>query len=83
MIAAGVAGAIAGLIVRRAMGDEGALIDALVALLGAGLVAFATRVHMSAALERQPASAVPIEIEKEHVAAVTGVASDLSIGGDA
>lgn len=81
-MAAGVAGAIAGLSMRHVMSDDNALIDALAALLGAGLVAFATRARMSAALERQPASAVLIEIEKERVATVTGVASDRSIGGD-
>ncbi len=82
VIAAGVAGAIAGLIVRRAMSDDNALIDALAALLGAGLVAFATRVRMSATLERESASAVLIEIVKERVATVAPVVSHRSVGGD-
>jgi uncharacterized membrane protein YeaQ/YmgE (transglycosylase-associated protein family) len=48
----GIIGAIAGLIVGRAIGNDGALLDVLAAFLGAALVAFATRVRTSAALGR-------------------------------
>jgi len=52
VIVAGIIGAIAAVIARRAMGVDGALVDALTAFFGAGLLAFATRAHTSAALAR-------------------------------
>jgi hypothetical protein len=52
VVAAGVAGAIAGLVVRRGFGDEGLLIGSLTALVGALLFAFGTRVRLSAAIAR-------------------------------
>lgn len=82
VIIAGGAGAIAGLIARQTMGDEGALIGALTTLIGALLVASVTRVRMSATLERESSSAVRSEIGKQPVAAVARVVSDRSVGGD-
>ena len=52
VIVAGIVGAIAAVTVRRAMGVDGALVDALSAFFGAGLLAFATRARTSATLER-------------------------------
>jgi hypothetical protein len=55
VVSFGVAGALAGLIVRGAIGGEGLMIEALTALLGALLLAFAARVRISAAAARAAA----------------------------
>ena len=52
VVAAGVVGAIAGLVARRAFGDAGLLIGSLTALFGALLLAFGTRVRRSTGIAR-------------------------------
>ena len=52
VVFSGVVGAIAGIIARAAIGGEGLMIEVLTALLGALLLAFATRVRISAAAAR-------------------------------
>ena len=52
VIIAGLAGAIGGLLIRRASGGDDALIDAFAALFGAGVLAFVLRARISAAIGR-------------------------------
>ena len=52
VIVAGLLGAAVGLIIRRAIGEDGVLVGALTALLGAVLLAFVVRVRLSVAIAR-------------------------------
>ena len=52
VIVAGIAGAIVGLVARRASGGDGVLIEALTALVGALALAFVMRVRVSAVIAR-------------------------------
>jgi uncharacterized membrane protein YeaQ/YmgE (transglycosylase-associated protein family) len=52
VIVAGLVGAAVGLIVRRAIGEDGVLVGTLTALLGAVLLAFVVRVRLSVAIAR-------------------------------
>ena len=52
VMAAGFAGAVAGVVLWRAFGSADVLMDGLMALLGAALLAFAVRVRTSAAIAR-------------------------------
>ena len=52
VVAAGIAGALAAMVIRRAISDEGLLVEALAALAGALLIAFGTRARISAAISR-------------------------------
>ena len=52
VVAAGIAGALAAVMIRRAISDEGMLVEALAALAGALLIAFATRARLSGVISR-------------------------------
>lgn len=52
VLVAGIVGAIAGVAMRRSVGNEGLLVEALTALLGALLLALAARVRISATIAR-------------------------------
>jgi uncharacterized membrane protein YeaQ/YmgE (transglycosylase-associated protein family) len=50
VVVAGAVGGVAGLIVQRSIGGNGGITDVLAGLVGAILVAFVTRVRISAAI---------------------------------